>query len=253
MLTKTLKFDGDVLATLRAMQWGDGGTIGKIVTQLDRKLYDKTNKALEAMGGKWNRGKGGHVFTSDPRPKVEGLLESGTLSVVRDGFFETPEAVITRMFELAFPFGRVLEPSAGRGAIADQLRSIVPLENITCVERNVERAEFLKNKGYKVVCTDFSTFGCPMDGFDSIFMNPPFEESQDIDHVLYAYDMLRKDGVLVAVMGEGAFFRSDRKATHFRNFLETVRHRIEKLPDNSFKESGTGVAARLLVLWQTPL
>ena len=90
MLTKTLKFDQEVLNVLRAMRWENDGTLGIISGgQLDRKLYERLNKALEAMGGKWNRKAGGHVFDADPRPAVEGLLDNGTLAVEKDGFFET--------------------------------------------------------------------------------------------------------------------------------------------------------------------
>lgn len=51
MLTKTLKFDDDVLEVLSAMDWQDGGRLGVITGgQLERGLYMRVNKALENMG-----------------------------------------------------------------------------------------------------------------------------------------------------------------------------------------------------------
>jgi len=249
MLTKTLRFDPDTLATLRAMDWSADGTQGKINGQLDRALYAKVNKALEAMGGAWNRKAGAHIFASDPRPQVEGLLESGTLKVDRDGFFETPLAVIDRMLALASPVGEVLEPSAGMGAIAERLAQLIDKENITCVEINPERAAALSSKGFRTVQEDFMDCWGELPGiFDRVFMNPPFENLQDVDHVRHAFDLLTEGGVLVAVMSEPPFFRSDKKAVDFRAWLDEHSGYSEQLPPGSFKESGTGVSARLVRL-----
>ena len=43
-------------------------------------------------------------------------------------------------------------------------------------------------------------------------------------------------------------FRTDRKSTEFRDWLNTVNATWESLPDGSFKSSGTGVATRMLVV-----
>lgn len=42
--------------------------------QLDRKLYEKVNKALESAGGIWSRKDNAHLFAGDPRPYL-GLAE----------------------------------------------------------------------------------------------------------------------------------------------------------------------------------
>lgn len=243
-LTKTIKFDNDVLAVLRNMTWNDDGTIGYLHGQLDRKLYERTNKALDAMGGKWNKSKKGHVFSFDPRPQVEGLLDSGALTVERDGFFETPQAVVDRMVAHVWPRGSVLEPSAGMGAIADKLPKVY--SEIMCIEKNPQRADALHVKGYPVHCMNFLEYTDTE--YDTIFMNPPFEESQDIAHVMHAYSLLADGGEMVAIMGEGAFFRNDSKATTFRAWLDEAGGHSEQLPDGSFKSSGTGVATRLVVI-----
>lgn len=256
MLTKKLQFSEEVLTVIRAMQWNETGTIGKITMELERKLYTEVNKALSVMGGKWVKAKGGHVFEDDPRPMVEGLMESGHLVVEKDGFFETPKELAQRMVEIADlrEADYILEPEAGMGAIAHVILEDASTKglNITLwlIEKNQKRsfkldqifgmkavvfcADILDNKGYQK--------------FDKIIMNPPFEELQDIDHVRHAYSLLFPHGVLVAIMSEAPFFRDTQKAKDFREWLKTVNSTHEQLPEGTFKSSGTGVNTRLVVI-----
>jgi hypothetical protein len=255
MLTKTLKFDDDVLDVFRSMEWSDDGTLGLIIGgQLERNLYQRCNKAYDALGGKWDRRAGGIVFKTDPRPQIEGLIIGGQLQVERDGFFETPRAVAERMLELVpLPWNNkeayLLEPSAGLGAIVDviTINHHFPKDDILCMEKNAQRAEALNVKGYKVSCCNFLEWEQAR-RFHRIYMNPPFEELQDIDHVKHAYDLLANGGKMISVMAESAFFRSDKKSVEFRDWLFFVNAYSEKLPEGSFKESGTGVNARLVVI-----
>lgn len=254
MLTKMIKFDDDVLAVFRSMDWSADGTVGIITGgQLERGLYIRCNKAFEALGGKWNRKAGGIVFSADPRPQIEGLIESGALTVERDGFFETPRSVIERMLELLPLSDKViswyLEPSAGMGAIVKVLldKGVINFE-ITAIEKNASRYAELDKLDVVVRNCDFLECKESIGSFDRVYMNPPFEELQDVDHVKHAYDLLNDDGGLVSVMSESPFFRSDKKAVEFRQWLESVGGTSEKLAPGSFKESGTGVNARLVVI-----
>lgn len=244
MLTKTLKFDSDVLQVLQGIQWSEDGTHGTITQQLDRKLYERTNKALEAMGGKWNRGQKCHIFPTDPRPSVEGLLQSGALTVDRDGFFETPAALCERMVRIGNVNAskRILEPSAGLGAIARQIRYAGG--SPVCIEINEGRCWQLREQNFETICGDFMEH---TGTYDLIIMNPPFEQGQDIDHVLHAFELLANGGRIVSIMSEGAFFRSDKKSVAFREFLDAFGW-SEELPAGTFKKSGTGVNTRLVVI-----
>ncbi|WP_260675334.1 PLxRFG domain-containing protein [Comamonas aquatica] len=89
-------------------------------------------------------------------------------------------------------------------------------------------------------------------GYDRIIMNPPFSDGRDIQHVQHAYNLLRPGGRIVAIMGEGAFFQSNKRAEGFRVWLESVGGTTEKLPDGSFMDPSlpvnTGVAARMVVI-----
>lgn len=256
MLTKTLDFDDDVLDILKGMrvEQNNGSFVGVLTCgQLDRKMYERVNKALDAMGGKWTKKVGGHVFATDPRVQLGGLVDTGALTVERDGFFETPRAVVERMIELvplADDAGAYyLEPSAGKGAIVRVLiERGVDCRNIDAIEKNIYRGLFLKENRLGCACIGVDFLDYQTNGYTRIYMNPPFEEGQDIDHVRHAYDLLDYDGMMVSVMGEGAFFRSDRKAREFREWLDEVEGESEQLPDGAFKESGTGVKARLVVI-----
>jgi ParB family chromosome partitioning protein len=80
-------------------------------------------------------------------------------------------------------------------------------------------------------------------------MNPPFANNQDVRHIRQAWDLLRPGGRLVAICCEGPFFRADRFAVQFRDWLDKIGAETEKLPHGTFRESGTDVATRLL--WAT--
>lgn len=245
MPSKTLRFDDEVLDVLRGMTWSDDGLTGYLPpTQLERNMYLAVNKALTAMGGKWNRKAKGHLFKMDPRPQVVGLLDNGSIVVEKDGFFETPAEVVGMMVDRIVIVPPILEPSAGLGAIADQLPGWQ--HNVICVEKNDQRCAILRDKGYEVIHSDFLEVQGLAVG--TVVMNPPFENGQDIDHVRHAYGLLQSTGYLAAIMSEGPFFRSDKKATAFREWLKKVGGRSEKLPVGSFKTSGTGVNTRLVVI-----
>ncbi|MBT3196238.1 MAG: PLxRFG domain-containing protein [Gammaproteobacteria bacterium] len=85
-------------------------------------------------------------------------------------------------------------------------------------------------------------------GYHRIVMNPPFEKGQDIEHVRHAHSLLKPGGRVVAIMSEGPFFRKDKKAIAFREWLEDLGGTSEQLPEGSFKESNTGVNTRLVVI-----
>ena len=91
-----------------------------------------------------------------------------------------------------------------------------------------------------------------LSGYDRIIMNPPFSDGRDIQHVMHAYSLLRPGGRIVAIMGEGAFFQSNKRAEGFREWLDELGATNEKLPDGSFMDPSlpvnTGVAARMVVI-----
>lgn len=241
------RINEDVLAVLRSAI-PEGNEL-RLTDQLDRKLYERTNKVLEALGGKWNRKAKAHVFPADAGDLLGDVLATGEyLDAKREfQFYETPESLACRMCRLA-DIGHgttVLEPSAGRGAIANTARQYGGV--VHCSELQPKLADELQRQGFNVVQGDFLDTE-PDPQYDVVVMNPPFCRSQDIQHVRHAYCFLKPKGRLVAVMGAGVTFRQDRRAREFREWLDSVGGEIETLPRGTFKESGTDVNAVLVTI-----
>jgi len=245
MITK--KLSPEVLTILKTAKI-DGLTLRLTCAKLDRQLYLEVNEALEALGGNWNKKTQGHDFKENPTEKLQNAILTGEVTPPsKNGYFPTPKPIVRQLIELAdIKAGMdVLEPSAGQGAIAEELRSIGA--KVVCCEILPENIEVLKQKGYELAAEDFFTFN-QNDSVDRVVMNPPFEQEADIDHVLHAYDMLKQNGLLVSVMSSGTTFRNDKKAVDFRRFVEANNGKIVPLPINSFKESGTGVNTVIAVI-----
>lgn len=138
----------------------------------------------------------------------------------------------------------VLEPSAGTGRIAKAAKEAGAW--VTCVEFNQSLISRLRDIGDEVYCKNFLEYESSVK-FNVVLMNPPFSNGADIDHVRHAYDIF-DEGDLIAIMSEGSFYRSDKKATAFRQWLDEVGGESEQLPPNTFKQSGTGVNARIVTI-----
>lgn len=184
----------------------------------------------------------------DPIKKLMRALV-GNKSVGIDFFPTPPEEAAGLVSKADIQSGMdVLEPSAGYGAIADEIRGVGTEPDV--VEMSSTLREILEAKGYNVVAQDFMDYSGKL--YDRIVMNPPFSKGMDIDHVRHAYDLLKPGGRVVAIMGEGAFFRSDAKATQFREWADSLGAVDEQLPEGTFLDPSlpvnTGVNARVIVI-----
>ena len=94
--------------------------------------------------------------------------------------------------------------------------------DVDCIEYNYTLGEILTAKGHHLIGRNFMEDDWTAIQYDRILMNPPFENGQDIDHVRRAFDFIKPGGRLVAIMSEGPFFRSEKKATDFREWLTEV-------------------------------
>lgn len=173
--------------------------------------------------------------------------EQNLVGMKLPGFFPTPKPLAERMADLAdIRAGqRVLEPSAGTGRLADAAKA--KGATVDTVETASTLRDVLAKKGHNLIADDFTAMEAKPQ-YDRILMNPPFEKGQDIAHVQRAYEMLKPGGKMVAIMGEGAFYRGDKQATEFRTWLEGKGGTNEKLPEGTFKESNTGTNTRLVTI-----
>ncbi|MCQ8781695.1 DNA methyltransferase family protein [Mangrovibrevibacter kandeliae] len=185
------------------------------------------------------------VAAEELRTKVEALKLARI-----PGYFPTPAPIVADMLEAAdMPAGpcRVLEPSAGSGAILDGIAAAYPQAHADAFECWLSLRDVLKLKGANLIGDDF-TEPEPTPVYDRVLMNPPFEKGQDMLHVRIAFSWLKPGGRLVAIMSTGPFFRSDAKARAFRDWFEELGGCARDLPAGSFKESGTGVGVSLVIL-----
>jgi hypothetical protein len=79
---------------------------------------------------------------------------------------------------------RVLEPSAGRGALAMPLRAL--FGDVVCCEIDPKNEEYLCRLGFHTWLGDFTQMPVGDDSFDLVVANPPFEGGQTEQHIMHA-------------------------------------------------------------------
>lgn len=176
-----------------------------------------------------------------PFEQIKTSLRAGILAVSAPQLFPTPAPLAAKLARAAGPMDpshRVLEPSAGTGAIWRELwgcRTAVEINHALaerlrgmCTQRDfVIEADFLEKTA--------DDLGGP---FDRIVMNPPFVRGSDVEHIRHALTMLAPEGRLVALCAGGP----RQKAA-----LAPLG-RWEDLPEGSFSEQGTNVRVAMLVV-----
>jgi len=234
-----------------------------------KDLVIKVNKLLaEYYGEVIGYGAGGPEHVTE-----EDVFESKALTPAKNfGFFPTPDSLVDRILEDAdlcrryrdrnTPL-RILEPSAGTGAISWKLASVrqdsewdrtVGSEDycykhkVDVVEIQPDLANNLEASGIynRVINADFLSLKAEGTPYDRIVMNPPFDRERDIDHVTHAWKFLKPGGKLVAIMSAGTEYRTTKKAKAFQKFVEEHSRKgygrpWNDCPAGSFKESGTNV------------
>lgn len=131
---------------------------------------------------------------------IDSIIASGSVPDQRSHqYYPTPRALAERAVALAdvAEGDRVLEPSAGQGALAELLPS-----GTTCVEASALYCEILEAKGLDAHRGDFLQFRARP--FDAIVMNPPFDRGQWRTHLAHACTLLAEDGRIVAVLPASA-------------------------------------------------
>lgn len=218
--------------------------------QLPRQLYVATDKALAALGGKWDRRAGGHVFANDPSEKLATAIGSGKAvddlltRKKRLQLFETPASLADRLVaKLAIHSLDVcLEPSAGRGRLVEAMKRAGAV-NIAAIEIDADNASEIVATTVEI--TDFLT-ATPR--ATAIAMNPPFTRNQDIRHVRHAYSCLTHGGRLAAIVSEHGLMGAEREAVEWREWLAAVGADLEVIPAGTFRESGTNIQTRMVFI-----
>jgi predicted RNA methylase len=228
-----------------------------IVKQLDRKRYVVVNEILEAFGGKWDKKSKVHKFFDE---RIELIPDSISSRLYLDprsdlNFFPTPPELAEYIVgEAMIERGdRVLEPSAGKGAL---LRVLATKTNklLFCEIDRFMRDALVKEQSdeyiarWELLCPDFLEVPNMqnLNPIDIIVANPPFSKGRDVLHVSTMLDVARVR--VVSVMSSGFIFRTDKKT-------EALKEKLTKdwnwntidLGKSAFKSSGTDVNTVLLV------
>lgn len=189
------------------------------------------------------------------RPRTTALAKTDKQ---RRQAFYTPDEVAARVVERAgierWGSRTVLEPSAGEGALVRAaLRA--GAEKVTAIDNDPHAIQMLgllrdrlQFRAELTVQGDDFFDVTPKPTFSAVIMNPPFANAQEVEHVLQAWKWVAPGGRLVAVMSNAVQYRKDGRYGVFAKFLADNGGEIEKLPDNSFEESGTGVATVLVTI-----
>ena len=240
----------DLDANGKPKKWGGYGSKTVAVFLTDSKVHKKP-EAIQPP----------EPESPEPRPvyaprvksatqqKID-AIDTGVTVATGEQLFITPPDLAQRVIDEAnIEAGHsVLEPSAGTGALIDALPEGA---TVTAVEQSSSLSDALRQSGKAkaVYNSDFLQVAPDaMPAFDRVIMNPPFAKQADIDHVTHALKFLKPDGTLVAIMSAGVEFRQDKKATAFRELVESRGGVIEALPEGSFKQSGTNVNTVIVTL-----
>jgi len=173
------------------------------------------------------------------RRRFEALDDRAPVVVQAHQLFPTPPELARRVVRLArIEGGRVLEPSAGTGNLLREMTEAA--SELVAVEISAPLAHILR-RGFpacEVTCGDFLACGDELGRFDRIVMNPPFTRGSDVRHIEHARRLLAPGGRLVSLCAAGPKQRAA--------LMPAATEWID-LPAGSFRESGTGVAAAIVV------
>lgn len=151
-------------------------------------------------------------------------------------FYPTPKKLIDKMTSsIKFEsIGSVLEPSAGKGNIAEEVaqrmkyaqsryKDTIKDFDIDCIELDENLTHILKGKGLKVIHDDFLTLNT-YKKYDLIILNPPFQDGEK--HLLKAIDVQKNGGKIVCILN----------AETIKNpYSVTRKDLIQKLEDHNAK------------------
>jgi hypothetical protein len=126
----------DVLAALSAAKIeGDRLMLGQ---QLDRSLYQRTDKVIAAAGGAWNRKAKAHLFSGSALDAIEPIILTGEVSTLCRaqgfGIFFSPAPVADQMRDKPRRSGRGRIPQGFPAVIArtQQASLLLPTLALPC-------------------------------------------------------------------------------------------------------------------------
>jgi len=193
-------------------------------------------------------------------PSDEGLFNRSNVPAKDLQFYPTQKPVVDRILDnLHLSEGaKVLEPSAGQGAIALEAAKLGAI--VTAVEINPDHCAVLKDRARRMPVKGSVQLGCgnflkmnPHPIYDFVLMNPPFYGTHYMDHVKHAFKFLAPGGMLRAILPASAEVNESKKHDAFRKWAMSHNDLgwagpFRDLPAESFKDSGTMIQTVILHL-----
>lgn len=207
---KNIPIPHDALAVLRELHFTipDEGVGELVLPLLASELYQKIAKVLDACDILWHRYKKKHLgFPHALRLLAESIDQGAYYDSKRAlEFFATSPLLAAELAdELQSRIGyvdapKILEPSAGDGALIEAVLARLSDAQITAIECDPRRAQALFERyeaepRVRVLCMDVMEFH--EDGWDGVIMNPPFAHSEA--HIRHAAQLVRYGGHVVGI------------------------------------------------------
>lgn len=241
----------------------DNLAMGTDARGLKQSFIDAYNGAND-LAASADDGKGGKAYDRDMASgqQLSGFNKAKTYYFAqqknsrrrdqREGvdYFATPEPVGFKMAEWANiqQGDKVLEPSAGHGAIA---RFFPARTDVTMVEPSYELSQraALANGSARIVNEQFEDLHIS-NKYDAIVMNPPYGSGGKtaIEHVTKAAKHLRDAGRVVALIPRGGI--TDKRLAAFMESEDAANlYLVAKIdmPASTFERAGTAVNTQVLV------
>lgn len=163
-------------------------------------------------------------------------------------YYPTPADLVDKMLDkVDLRNGmRVLEPSAWTGAILERI--VDTWLNVVWIEYNHSNFQILKDRFENVdlINGDFMEYKTE-DKFDVILANPPFENKQDVKHIMKMFDLLKDWWEMVSIASNWVSFRTDKEYVELRDLIDCNWY-MESCETGSFKNSWTNVNTVMIYL-----
>lgn len=215
-------------------------------------------QVVEALGGRWlpksKKTRGGWAFPEDV-DAMDVITAARERGVVLDpkllGFYATSDELADALVAplCIQPGERVLEPSAGDGALVRAVLRACPQALVSCVELLPENRAKLAAHGFSLIGEDILALR-PEDHepFDVVVANPPFGQGRpEIHHSLHMLRFLRPGGRMALILPDGIRFREDEATTALR--AEFARHGVRYSDTEAGLFRAAGTMTRTFCAW----
>lgn len=239
----------------------------KLLKQLlaaDRMPTPAEQKVLAAYNG-WGGLKNAFIEGSQQNKELTELLTAEEYEAARastlDAFYTAPSivrAIWKGVSRLGFKGGRILDPAMGVGNFYGCMpRDMMKHSKLHGVEMDVLSSQFAKMLYPSAVVENkpFQSSKVADNFFDLVITNVPFSQAKAGGYMIHNYyfangiDKVRPGGLMVYITSQGSL-TGTTDAAKMRQYIAGRADVIGafKLPEGTFKESGTDVAADVIII-----